>query len=449
MQPFRSFVIVYLVFLVAGFGCSNAFDTSGQASSPATSSASDPSGGKSTSTEDSFALPAGGDASSSDAGGTASPPATTGQGEAYQAGTLTAGDWSDNLNMGWFASYLKEMADANPQWATLPLTQRVLVQVLTPGGVPVGGVRIRLLVANQVVSQTFSGTDGLGAVLPSGEPGGRSIEAQLGAAAPVVVALPEAQTSLTVTLPVAAPAVAGMDLAFVVDVTGSMGDELGFLKAEVEAIVSQVQAKSGNANLRFGLVVYRDDGDEFVVKSFDFTTDLKAFKANLAAQSADGGGDTPEAVPQAFAAAAKLSWRPDNVARVVVHIADAEPHETEFAKYFMAVQALQAQGVRVYPVASSGHDDGCEYVMRAAAVLTAGRYVFLTDDSGVGVAQGHAKPHIPCFDVELLLTKLVRLLAAELQGSYIPADPKAIISSSGDPKEGACQLDAGVMTYIY
>ena len=370
-------------------------------------------------------------------------------GEQPAAGTLTAGDWNDNLNFSWFVSYLADMAQANPGWATLPLQTRVLVHVVTAQEGPVGNAHIRLLEDGAEVSATFAGTDGRGVVLAQSAAAKRVVEVQVGAAAPTAVDLPQGQTSLTVVTPEAAAPIDGMDVAFIVDTTGSMGDELDFLKVEVEALASNVKAATGGADLRFGLVLYRDMGDEYVSRTFDFTTDITAFKANIGAQEAAGGGDTPEAVQEGFKAAGALSWRTGNVARVAIHVADASPHDQDFVAYYAALEALHKLGVRVFPVASSGHDDGCEYVMRAAAALTVGRYVFLTDDSGVGVAQGHAKPHIPCFDVELLLGKLVRLLTSELQGSYIPADPKAIISSSGGPVAGVCTLDDGSQTYIY
>ena len=52
--------------------------------------------------------------------------------------------------------------------------------------------------------------------------------------------------------------------------------------------------------------------------------------------------------------------------------------------------------------------------MRAEALLTGARYLFLTDDSGVGHA--HAEPHIPYYDVQRLDSLMVRMVAMEVSG---------------------------------
>ena len=49
-------------------------------------------------------------------------------------------------------------------------------------------------------------------------------------------------------------------------------------------------------DLRFAMTVYRDRGDTFVAKTFDFTPDIAAFSAALADVTADGGGDYPESL---------------------------------------------------------------------------------------------------------------------------------------------------------
>ncbi len=61
------------------------------------------------------------------------------------------------------------------------------------------------------------------------------------------------------------------------------------------------------------------------------------------------------------------------------------------------MRAARSLDVHIYPVASSGVDELTELTMRSAAQLTGGRYLFLTDDSGVGGA--HMEPSIPCYFV--------------------------------------------------
>jgi hypothetical protein len=96
-------------------------------------------------------------------------------------------------------------------------------------------------------------------------------------------------------------------------------------------------------------------------------------------------------------------------------------------------------GVHVYPIASSGIDDATEYQMRATAQLTGGRYLFLTDDSGIG--NSHAEPHIPCYAVSRLDHAVVRMVETELQGQRAPLRNDQVIRRVGQPDaEGKCTV---------
>ncbi len=79
----------------------------------------------------------------------------------------------------------------------------------------------------------------------------------------------------------------------------------------------------------------------------------------------------------------------------------------------------------IYPVAASGVAEACELVMRTAALLTGAEYLFLTDDSGVG--NPHAEPHIPHYQVQRLDRLMIRMIASELAGKRISAEPDEII----------------------
>ncbi|MGH7282172.1 MAG: vWA domain-containing protein, partial [Polyangiaceae bacterium] len=198
---------------------------------------------------------------------------------------------------------------------------------------------------------------------------------------------------------------------------------------------------------RWGLVVYRDEnqGDAYTTKTFDFGTDLSAYEANLNAQGADGGGDYPEAVDRGLDAASKLSWSTDSSARILFWIADAPGHDDKGQAVHDAVVANQQKGVHIYPVSASGTDDLLEYTMRSAAQVTGGRYLFLTDDSGVG--DPHKTPEIPCFYVTKLNSAVVRMVSNEMTGTYTGPDASEIIRVGGDPHDRACSLgdDAGVV----
>ncbi|MBX3225878.1 MAG: VWA domain-containing protein [Labilithrix sp.] len=237
-----------------------------------------------------------------------------------------------------------------------------------------------------------------------------------------------------------------LDVQLVLDTTGSMGDELSYLQSEFDSIAARIKTRFPQMTPRWSLVLYRDKGDEYVTRQFDFTTDTNKFRADLRAQSASGGGDTPEAVVQGLDAGAKMSWRAQqsNVAKVAFWVADAPAHPGEGKQLASVVKNLKAKGVHVYPVASSDTDDAAEYQMRSAAQLTGGRYVFLTNDSGIGNA--HAEPHIPCYAVTRLDSAILRSIETEMTGRRVEPSNEDVLRTVGKPDaQGKCKLSSGAL----
>jgi hypothetical protein len=65
-------------------------------------------------------------------------------------------------------------------------------------------------------------------------------------------------------------------------------------------------------------------------------------------------------------------------------------------------------GIRIVPVVCSGATKTTEFLMRSMALATNGDYVFLTDDSRVGLP--HIKPTTDAFNVELFTNLLQRII---------------------------------------
>ena len=103
--------------------------------------------------------------------------------------------------------------------------------------------------------------------------------------------------------------------------------------------------------------------------------------------------------------------------------------------------------MHIYPVASSGIDRPTELLMRSSAQLTGGRYMFLTDDSGIGGA--HLEPSVPCYFVTKLTSAMVRMIDIEMSGEYVEPDEDEIIRKGGDPQDGACMLESGDEVAIF
>jgi hypothetical protein len=242
--------------------------------------------------------------------------------------------------------------------------------------------------------------------------------------------IPSGVSRWEVTLPsVRAALPRYLDLAIVLDTTGSMGDELKYLQSEIRGITTAIHKRFPEVEQRFALILYRDDGDEYITRPFDFTASIDTFHKNLLKQSANGGGDYPEAMHRGLEEANQLRWRTEDTARVLFLIADAPPHAQHIPRTITAANALRKRGVAIYPVACSGYDDACEAVMRSCAMLTGSQFLFLTDDSGVG--DSHGEPHIPFYQVQRLEQLMVRMIASELSGRRIEPQPSEVIRTVG------------------
>ncbi len=202
-----------------------------------------------------------------------------------------------------------------------------------------------------------------------------------------------------------------VDVVFVFDVTGSMGDELRYLQEEMKDVISRAKDATGGLNIRTGAVVYRDHGDEYITRISRLTSDIKTTQAFIDKQEANGGGDYPEAVPEALMAALNSSgWDANARARIAFLILDAPCHKDSATLALLHDQILNAAavGVRIVPVVCSGLDKSGELLLRAMALATNGTSFFLTDDSGIG--HSHLKPATDSLKVEHLNDMLVRTI---------------------------------------
>jgi len=118
-----------------------------------------------------------------------------------------------------------------------------------------------------------------------------------------------------------------LDLVFIMDATGSMGSYIASAQESIKSISEEIVATE-KADVRFALVAYRDhppQDSSYVTKVFPFTSSVSKMKASLDTISAQGGGDTPEAVADGLHDALKLDYRPQ-ATKICVLIADAPPH---------------------------------------------------------------------------------------------------------------------------
>ena len=211
---------------------------------------------------------------------------------------------------------------------------------------------------------------------------------------------------------------------FVIDATGSMADEIEQLKANIVSISDQLSKLPTKPDVRFATTVFRDRGDAFVTRTFDFTSDVAAFQDALRAVQADGGGDTPEAVNAAVSDAIhKPAWRGGDTVSLAFVVGDAAPHLDYADDPDYAVEVFEAakRGIKIEPIASSGLDDQGEFVFRQLAQLTGGRFSFLTYGAAGAPTPGDSTTnHVKDYSVLSLDDLVVRLVGEEL--APLPAE---------------------------
>ena len=206
----------------------------------------------------------------------------------------------------------------------------------------------------------------------------------------------------------------GLDIMFVIDTTGSMADEINQLKKTIHEIAARLSDLPRHPDIRFGMVIYRDRGDAYLTRVYDFVDSVDDFSLKLSTVTASGGGDMPEDLNAALEdAIERASWRINEpCVRVIVLVADAPPHMDYGEQYDYRIAALRSQelGIKIFPIASSGLDDRGEYIFRQLALLTMGRFVFITYG---GSTPHHVSPSD--YTVQTLHELIIRLISREFE----------------------------------
>lgn len=202
-----------------------------------------------------------------------------------------------------------------------------------------------------------------------------------------------------------------IEISFVVDATGSMGDELTFLKADLQSVIESVANENIALDIATSTVFYRDEDDEYLTKKSDFSKDLSQTISFIKKQNAGGGGDFPEAVHIALDVAInELQWSNNAKTRIAFLLLDAPPHyRTDVLENIQnSIQTAAKKGIKIIPITASGIDKETEFLMRYMAILTNGTYVFITNDSGIG--NNHIEASVGEYQVEKLNDLLIRLI---------------------------------------
>lgn len=180
--------------------------------------------------------------------------------------------------------------------------------------------------------------------------------------------------------------VSRVEVAFVLDTTGSMGGLIDGAKRKIWGIADEIRKANPSAEIRIGLVAYRDRGDAYVTDKTDLSTDIHEVYGKLLQFRAQGGGDWPESVNEALAVAVNgLSWtRTPETRRIVFLVGDAPPH-MDYAQDvpFTDTLAIARRDGIVVDAVQAGDARDTETVWRVIAQLGAGDYMKIPQSGGV------------------------------------------------------------------
>ncbi|HEY0137976.1 MAG TPA: hypothetical protein VGB85_28015, partial [Nannocystis sp.] len=277
----------------------------------------------------------GGDDGAAEAGD--EPSADSGAAEAGEgggeAGQLTAGEWRDLDHWQFWTGLMQKQ-----EWSAIATrwgfsTQQRYPVVVESSGAHVADATVTLLAGEQALWSARTDVHGeaelFAGMFAAAPAGPYSLKVSAAGQSTVAADLPADGVPFVLPIEVAEAPAKVLDLMFVIDTTGSMGDELSYLQVELADVIARVREQVG-ADFKFRVSVnfYRDAGDEYLVRPFPFTEDIEEALSDLGKQTADGGGDWPEAVDAALVDAIdEHMWSESAVARLCFIVLDAPPHD--------------------------------------------------------------------------------------------------------------------------
>ena len=357
-----------------------------------------------------------------------------------QAGLLTASEWNDNDNWGFFSNLINNDKIAIPSEYGLDPTQRVAVTVTDKSKNPVVNATVKgFAESGSLIWSAVTDKNGIAYLFYGDEIANIKAESQGKTAESSFrsevkndeqTVIRANNTEIDVTLDGEGKKYEKTEIMFVVDTTGSMGDELMFLQSEFTAIAEDV----GTDNTRFSINFYRDDGDEYTTKRYPFSSNIQEINSKLNSEYASGGGDFPEAVAEILDETINDGGWSNESVKLMFMIFDAPPHDDKADMLESAVKKAAEKGIRIIPVVSSNSERETEIFGRSTAVMTGGTYVFLTDDSGIGYS--HLEPIIGEHKVEKLYDIIIRVINEYKQGEIkTPSEPSEISEETKEISE--------------
>jgi hypothetical protein len=334
-----------------------------------------------------------------------------------ESSRLSAGVVNDNEQWADYLAYLQ----AYPAADIIPLdvSERHTIQLLDAAGQPIPGALVQITTNGESVTALRTHSDGSALFfprlydLPAGNYLATAVYGEQTVSLPLATGGVGDTWQLVLGAEQEAATAVPLDILFLIDATGSMDDEIRQLKDNMVAIAMQINALPSQPDVRFGFVTYRDRTDDLLLNVHPFTAELESFVAALADIEAYGGGDYPEDLHAGlFSAIQAIDWRQEGSVSLIFLIADAPPHldYPDQDDYTVHLRQAMAQGIKIYPIASSGLDTQGEYIFRQLAQVTNGRFIFLNPgnpDVGTGDESTFVVTNFAVADLDNLIVQIV------------------------------------------
>jgi hypothetical protein len=358
-----------------------------------------------------------------------------------QESSLNAGEIDDNAQWGHYLQYRTDFLQTGRYFRDVDVSQRQIITVKDSEGLPVPDARVQVFNGQDLLVESRTYADGRTLFFPSawqnGQTGnGYRVAVQKDQTAVDFTLDPQSSEEWFVELDAPSDETTRLDVLFLLDATGSMGDEIAQLQENILAISAQIDDLPGELDVRYGLVTYRDRGDEYVTRTYDFVSDVNDFQNELSQVRAAGGGDNPESLNEALHVAVHdVSWRDDEEAiKLMFLVADAPPHldYPNDYDYGQGMVAAAWRGIKIHPIASSNTPQNAEYIFRQIASYTMGHFVFLTYENGTSGEAGTQRDDLQAgqdgnYGVAQLDDLVLRLITDEIAALGIPIENRGDI----------------------
>ena len=368
---------------------------------------------------------------------------------------LRAGFVDDNKQFNYFLNFL---AKYKRRVKSLPIhiTERIILNIKDGRGNSLPDAKLQIFAGKEKLEDGLSYSDGRFLFFPTEydkKIDEYRLEVEYSGITEEMVIYRQGKRELDISMANIQKALADnipLDILFVLDTTGSMGEEIERLRNSIEIINLNISEISPAPDIRFGMVLYRDIRDQYNTKVIPLNDNLSEFQKQLSTVVSGGGGDGPENLQAALEdALTKINWRKDGV-RLAFIITDAPPHldyDQEYT-YVNAVHDAKRKGVKLFSIGTGGLPLGGEYVLRQISQYTFANYVFLTygeTGESEGGAPGSVSHHTgENFQTDKLEAIIIRKVKEEMHnylGKPLSGGDEYLLATKIDDEKNKVTLE--------